>query len=301
MADPTATTVERSITVITDDSHPAEIIVNNQTPTVAVDPATSPEPVTGAPERLVKSAERVRDLGEVFTPATTVQAMLDLLPESMWAPHPSATFFEPACGDGNFLVEILERKLAGVATAYTANTLPAGATVIAAQLHALEALASVYAVDISVDNIIGGTPGHEIGARSRLFTQFTQWHQTVLGKHLSSRSPAWRSAQWIVEHNILVGNMLATGADGQPTGRNELPIMEYTWDPQDGNVTIHGTTFGALMSDAESNTTGVLPLFGPPIPTLLWSGKAAELHKAPKTTSALSEGPARNGKGCERR
>jgi hypothetical protein len=51
-------------------------------------------------ERLVKSAERVRDLGEVFTAAATVREMLDLLPDEMWRPHPSPTFLEPACGDG---------------------------------------------------------------------------------------------------------------------------------------------------------------------------------------------------------
>ena len=55
-------------------------------------------------ERLVKSTDRVRDLGEVFTPTATVQAMLDLLPPDMWGVHPSPTFLEPACGDGNFLV-----------------------------------------------------------------------------------------------------------------------------------------------------------------------------------------------------
>lgn len=55
----------------------------------------------GEPERLVKSQERVRDLGEVFTPLATVQGMLDLLPEEIWAPHPSPTFLEPACGDGD--------------------------------------------------------------------------------------------------------------------------------------------------------------------------------------------------------
>ena len=63
----------------------------------------------------MKSGERVRDLGEVFTPNATVQAMLDLLPAEMWEPHPAPTFLEPACGDGNFLVAILDRKLDRVA------------------------------------------------------------------------------------------------------------------------------------------------------------------------------------------
>ena len=111
-------------------------------------------------ERLVKSTERVRDLGEVFTPAATVQAMLDLLPSDMWQPHPSPKFLEPACGDGNFLVAILGRKLESITIETDARELAAGDTDEAVIFHALEAVASIYAVDISVDNIIGGTPGH---------------------------------------------------------------------------------------------------------------------------------------------
>jgi type I restriction-modification system DNA methylase subunit len=88
-------------------------------------------------QRLVKSVERVRDLGEVFTPFATVRAMLDLIPEEMWQTHPSATFLEPACGDGNFLVGVLERKLANVAQAYGIGALPAGTTTSSLQFHAL--------------------------------------------------------------------------------------------------------------------------------------------------------------------
>lgn len=98
------------------------------------------------PERLVKSSERVRDLGEVFTPAATVEEMLDLLPDSIWEPHPSATFLEPSCGDGNFLVAILARKLSRVRKHQSAGTLPAGSDDDAVEFHFLEALASIYAV-----------------------------------------------------------------------------------------------------------------------------------------------------------
>jgi hypothetical protein len=50
-------------------------------------------------ETLVKSFERVRDLGEVFTPARIVTEMLDLLPIHTWGVHPSQTFLESSCGD----------------------------------------------------------------------------------------------------------------------------------------------------------------------------------------------------------
>ena len=113
----------------------------------------------------MKSSERVRNLGEVFTPAETIDAMLELLPAGVWGHHPSSSFLEPGCGDGNFLVAILERKLDVVASAFARGELAAGPSVDALVFHGLEALASIYAVDISVDNVIGGTPGHEIGAR----------------------------------------------------------------------------------------------------------------------------------------
>ena len=61
---------------------------------------------------------------------------------------------------------ILDRKLKRVALEYAQGMLPAGDTPEAAQFHALEALASIYAVDISIDNVLGGTPGHEIGRAS---------------------------------------------------------------------------------------------------------------------------------------
>ena len=102
-------------------------------------------------ERLVKSVERVRDLGEVFTPASTVQEMLDLLPASVWAPHPSPTFLEPACGDGNFLVAILSRKLEAVRVANATRTLPAGTGTEALQFHGLEAAASIGAASANFD------------------------------------------------------------------------------------------------------------------------------------------------------
>jgi len=169
-------------------------------------------------ERLVKSVERVRDLGEVFTPIDTVVAMLDMLPDEMWRVHPSPTFLEPACGDGNFLVEILARKLARVTCLHEAVELPAGSDNLAIAFHSLEALASVYAVDISVDNVVGGIPGHEVGARARMLTEFEHWQEKAIGA-VASASPLWHAARWIVERNIQVGNMLEYGPDGRPSGR----------------------------------------------------------------------------------
>ena len=59
---------------------------------------------------LIKSKQRVADHGEVFTPSWMVDAMLDLVKAE--SERIDARFLEPACGSGNFLVRIVQRKLA---------------------------------------------------------------------------------------------------------------------------------------------------------------------------------------------
>lgn len=58
---------------------------------------------------MLKSKQRVADHGEVFTPAWMVEAMLDLVKDEK--ERVDSRFLEPACGSGNFLVQILRRKL----------------------------------------------------------------------------------------------------------------------------------------------------------------------------------------------
>ena len=86
-------------------------------------------------EQLIKSRQRVREHGEVFTPAWLVKQMCDLLPPEMW--EKEKTFLEPCCGTGNFLVEILSRKLERCST----------------REEALTALGSIYGMDILPDNV----------------------------------------------------------------------------------------------------------------------------------------------------
>ena len=253
--------------------------------------------VDSSSERLVKSDERVRDLGEVFTPNATVQAMLDLLPAKMWDAHPSPTFLEPACGDGNFLVAILDRKLEQVARDFAKGKLSAGDTPEAAQFHALEALASIYAVDISSDNIIGGTPGHEIGARTRLVNLFVEWNSEALAKRLTERSLVLRAAEWIVEHNLIVGNMLPRDAEGKPTGRERIPLIDYQFEPGTLSVEVSCTTMGDVLATEAARNATALSLFGPPEPAHLWQGKAVNLSDAERVEAPKLRGPARNGTG----
>lgn len=259
--------------------------------------SVTPSDPTANPELQVKSLERVRDLGEVFTPSATVQEMLDLIPDHMWTVHPSATFLEPACGDGNFLVAILDRKLERITNEGTSGQLPAGDGKEALQFHALEALSSIYAVDISVDNIIGGTPGHEVGARDRLLTHLRRWYIEVTGTQLTDRSPLVLVASWIIERNVLVGNMLPFNPDGATSGRENLPLVEYHWDPTTASVTLLTTTLGAAAELAAAEAGSALTLFGPVAPIEVWSGKALRMNSAPIPAPIPAVTHTSNGKG----
>src|SRR5579883_1461230 len=73
-------------------------------------------PGRGRSDGHVKSKQRVADHGEVFTPAWMVDAMLDLVKDE--TERIDSRFLEPACGSGNFLVPVLQRKLAAVELKY---------------------------------------------------------------------------------------------------------------------------------------------------------------------------------------
>ena len=96
------------------------------------------------PEELVKSKQRVADHGEVFTPEWLVEAMLDLVKDE--AQRIDSRFLEPACGSGNFLIKILQRKLAAVEAKYAKSDFER-------RNSALLAVMSVYGIELLADNI----------------------------------------------------------------------------------------------------------------------------------------------------
>ena len=96
------------------------------------------------PMSLVKSKQRVADHGEVFTPAWMVEAMLDLVKGE--TERIDSRFLEPACGDGNFLVQVLRRKLAAVELKY-------GKSDFERRHYALLALMCLYGIELLPDNI----------------------------------------------------------------------------------------------------------------------------------------------------
>src|SRR5947207_1890783 len=96
------------------------------------------------PMNLFKSKQRVADHGEVFTPPWMVAAMLDLFKDE--TERIDSRFLEPACGSGNFLVQILRRKLAAVELKY-------GRSDFERRHYALLALMCLYGIELLPDNI----------------------------------------------------------------------------------------------------------------------------------------------------
>jgi hypothetical protein len=215
----------------------------------------------------------------VFTPVKTVNEMLDLLPSEMWDSHPSPTFLEPACGDGNFLVAILRRKLSRIMRQTQETLDQAELRADEVLMLGLEAAGAIYAVDISIDNVIGGTPGHEIGARQRLLSIVEGWATPHLSSTNVDPVTYLLSAEWIFTHNILIGNMLASDSDGKPTGRDAMSVMEYSWDLDHGSVSISRTTMGDIISATSGESLEML--WGAPEPVKHWEGDFMALSTAP--------------------
>lgn len=100
---------------------------------------------TDKEETLIKSKKRVTDHGEVYTPSWLVDSMLDLVKQE--TERIDSRFLEPACGDGNFLAKVLQRKLIAVNSKY-------GKLDFEKKHFALLALMSIYGIELLPDNII---------------------------------------------------------------------------------------------------------------------------------------------------
>ena len=137
----------------------------------------------------VKSKKRVAEHGEVFTSEREVNAMLDLVKQE--TERIDSRFLEPACGTGNFLVEILNRKLKIVKDRYKKSQ-------IEFERNAIIAISSIYGVDILQDNAIE--------CRYRLFEIFdgiyTRLYKTDCKEDCRS------SVKFLLNRNILWGDAL---------------------------------------------------------------------------------------------
>lgn len=143
---------------------------------------------------LVRSKQRVADHGEVFTPVWMVEAMLDLVKGE--SERIDSRFLEPACGSGNFLVQVLRRKLAAVELKY-------GKSAFERRHFALLGLMCCYGIELLADNIAE--------CRANMMDVLAEYLQ------LDESDDLHRAATFVLSQNIVHGDALTMRRqDGQP-------------------------------------------------------------------------------------
>ena len=163
-------------------------------------------------ESQIISKQRVTDHGEVLTGKREVEAMLDLVKQE--TERIDSRFLEPACGNGNFLTEILERKLRVVESRY-------GKSQLEYERNAVIAVASIYGIDKQEDNVTE--------CRRRLFEIFD-------GKYTArfkagAKEECRESVQYILRRNIVFGDALSL-----KTVDGKAPIVFSEWSPVNGSL-----------------------------------------------------------------
>ena len=185
-------------------------------------------------ERQVKSKQRVADHGEVFTADREVQAMCDLVKQE--TERIDSRFLEPACGEGNFLAEILKRKLAIVKKKYRRSAYDW-------ERNSLLALGSMYGVDIMLDNAIA--------CRQRLYDIWEKEYRAVCKKECNDDTR--EAARFILRRNIVCGNALSLRRVDPYGADTEEPIVfsEWTFPFNDARMQRKDYTFAELLASEE--------------------------------------------------
>lgn len=140
----------------------------------------------------IKSRERVSAHGEVFTNLREVRAMLDLVkPETE---RMDSRFLEPACGDGNFLIEILRRKLAICEKRVKDKQF----TQLQYEHDAVWAVSSLYGIELLEDNVAS--------CRERLLGHFTEQYSNLFKS--KCKPECIETVRYILSKNIIHGDAL---------------------------------------------------------------------------------------------
>lgn len=143
---------------------------------------------------LIRSKQRVADHGEVFTPSWMVEAMLDLVKSE--TERIDSRFLEPACGSGNFLVRILQRKMAAVELKY-------GKSSFEKRQFALLGLMCTYGIELLDDNIAE--------CRANMLEVFAEYLD------LEETDDLYRAASFVLSQNLVHGDALTMRTtDDQP-------------------------------------------------------------------------------------
>ena len=159
----------------------------------------------------VKSKKRVTDHGEVFTNQREVNAMLDLVNHE--TERIDSRFLEPACGNGNFLAEVLRRKLTVVDSRYSKSQ-------VEWERYSVIAVSSIYGVDILEDN------AEE--CRERLLGIYIDWYSK---KFKQVNDDCIRSVRFLWSRNILWGDALDF-----TNPETKQPIIFSEWSSVNGSM-----------------------------------------------------------------
>lgn len=149
---------------------------------------------------LIKSKKRVADHGEVFTPRWLVEKMLDLVKGE--TERIDSRFLEPACGSGNFLVPVLQRKLAAVEAKF-------GKSGFERQHYALLALMCCYGIELLADNIAE--------CRANMLEVFAEY------LNLDAVDELYRAASFVLLLNLVHGDAMTM------LDKNGAPISVVEW------------------------------------------------------------------------
>ncbi|WP_373443632.1 DNA methyltransferase [Lacticaseibacillus paracasei] len=221
-------------------------------------------------ERLIKSVRRVKEHGEVFTPKRVVKVMIDQ-PELQKALHSlTATFLEPAAGEGAFLTEILSRKL-DLASSMSDS-------IADFERNSLIALTSLYGIELLVDNT-------ELLVM-HMYRVFYQEYLRQMGKYQASeKKKVVKSALTILKVNLVQGDAL-TGKNKNgddiifsewtllplKRGAQKIQRTEYTLDAiktngpsVDGQPQVHGSEELTLF-DLDEEPVEIKPRKFEPVP-----------------------------------
>lgn len=164
----------------------------------------------------IKSKARVADHGEVFTAKREVDAMLDLVKQE--TERVDSRFLEPACGDGNFVAEILRRKL--VAAKKRAipprkkKPLP-----LEFEKQSVIAVASIYGVDLMMDNVNA--------CRRRLYDIWNDEYEAICKNEADDECR--EAVKFILRRNIVCGNALSLKVVNENGEDTDEPIVFSKW------------------------------------------------------------------------
>ena len=184
--------------------------------------------------RQVKSRERVQQHGEVFTNEREVNAMLDLVKHE--TERIDSRFLEPACGDGNFLAEILRRKLR-----VCRNFVGQGKnTQLEYEKNAVLAVSSIYGIELLADNAQT--------CRERLFKIFSEEYHALYGTNV--KQDCLESIRYLLSKNIIIGNALTYHRVDKP---DECIIISEWSLLGSGMMNRRDYEFSYMVGDSQEN------------------------------------------------